>query len=99
KPTETTSTLHAALPISIGDDDAPSTEMAPYRPRNPYAASKAAADHFVEAFHATHGLSTLVTRGSNTYGPGQHPEKLIALAIDRIDRKSTRLNSSHVKIS
>lgn len=69
---------------SLTPDDAPCDEQAPYRPRNPYAASKAAADHFVAAFHATHGLPTLVTRGSNTYGPGQHPEKLVALAIGRI---------------
>lgn len=69
---------------SLRPGDAPSDEQAPYRPRNPYAASKAAADHFVAAFHATHGLPTLITRGSNTYGPGQHPEKLISLAIARI---------------
>lgn len=69
---------------SLGPDDAPCNEQAPYRPRNPYAASKAAADHFVAAFHFTHGLPTLVTRGSNTYGPGQHAEKLIARAIGRI---------------
>ncbi|MCD6672169.1 MAG: dTDP-glucose 4,6-dehydratase [Burkholderiaceae bacterium] len=69
---------------SLAPDDAPCDETAPYRPRNPYAASKAAADHFVAAFHETHGLPTLVTRGSNTYGPGQHPEKLVALAIDRL---------------
>jgi len=69
---------------SLGPDDAPCGDDAPCRPRNPYAASKASADHFVAAFHATHGLPTLVTRGSNTYGPGQHPEKLVALAIGRI---------------
>jgi len=69
---------------SLGPDEAPCDEQAPYRPRNPYAASKAAADHFVAAFHVTHDLPTLVTRGSNTYGPGQHREKLVALAIDRI---------------
>ncbi len=69
---------------SLAADDPPCNEAAPYRPRNPYAASKAAADHLVEAFHATHALPTLITRGSNTYGPGQHPEKLIALAIDRV---------------
>ncbi|HLT26840.1 MAG TPA: dTDP-glucose 4,6-dehydratase [Zeimonas sp.] len=69
---------------SLGADDPPCDEHAPYRPRNPYAASKAAADHFVAAFHATHGMPTLITRGSNTYGPGQHPEKLVALAIERL---------------
>lgn len=69
---------------SLEPDDPPCDEQAPYRPRNPYAASKAAADHFVAAFHATHALPTLVTRGSNTYGPGQHPEKLVALAVERL---------------
>lgn len=69
---------------SLAPDDPPCDENAPYRPRNPYSASKAAADHFVSAFHATHGVPTLVTRGSNTYGPGQHPEKLVALAIERL---------------
>jgi dTDP-glucose 4,6-dehydratase len=69
---------------ALGPDDPPCDEQAPYRPRNPYAASKAAADHFIAAFHVTHGVPTLVTRGSNTYGPGQHHEKLVALAIERI---------------
>ncbi|MCD6681054.1 MAG: dTDP-glucose 4,6-dehydratase [Burkholderiaceae bacterium] len=69
---------------SLAVDDEPCDENAPYRPRNPYAASKAAADHFVAAFHVTHAVPTLVTRGSNTYGPGQHPEKLVALAIERL---------------
>ncbi len=69
---------------SLDPGDAPCDESAPYRPRNPYAASKAAADHFVMAFHVTHGLPTLVTRGANTYGPGQYPDKLVALAIERI---------------
>lgn len=69
---------------ALGPDDPPCDEQAPYRPRNPYAASKAAADHFIAAFHVTHGVPTLVTRGSNTYGPGQHHEKLVALAIERV---------------
>lgn len=69
---------------SLDPADAPCDENAPCRPRNPYAASKAAADHFVEAFHATHGMPTLISRGSNTYGAGQHPEKLVALAIGRL---------------
>ncbi|RPH58840.1 MAG: dTDP-glucose 4,6-dehydratase, partial [Burkholderiales bacterium] len=69
---------------SLAPAEPPCDERAPYRPHNPYAASKAAADHFVAAFHVTHGLPTLITRGSNTYGPGQHAEKLVALAIERI---------------
>jgi dTDP-glucose 4,6-dehydratase len=50
-------------------------------PRSPYSASKAAADHFVMAFHHTHGMDTVITRCSNNYGPYQFPEKLIPLMI------------------
>jgi dTDP-glucose 4,6-dehydratase len=46
-------------------------------PRSPYAASKAGADRMAYAFFATYGLPILITRGSNTYGPNQYPEKLI----------------------
>ena len=56
-------------------------EASPYAPRSPYAASKAAADHLVGAWHATHGVHTVVTHGCNTYGPWQHPEKLVPLMI------------------
>ena len=57
------------------------TEQSPYTPNSPYAASKAAADHFVRAFHHTYGLPTLVTHCSNNYGPYQFPEKLIPLMV------------------
>jgi dTDP-glucose 4,6-dehydratase len=50
-------------------------------PRSPYAASKTAADHFVMAFHHTHGMDVVITRCSNNYGPNQFPEKLIPLMI------------------
>jgi dTDP-glucose 4,6-dehydratase len=56
-------------------------ETTPLSPRSPYAASKAAADHFVMAFHHTHGMDTVITRCSNNYGPYQFPEKLIPLII------------------
>ena len=48
-------------------------------PNSPYAASKAAADHWGRAYHRTYGLPTLTTRCSNNYGPFQFPEKLIPL--------------------
>ena len=48
-------------------------------PRSPYAAAKAASEHLVRAYHVTYGTDTVITRGSNTYGPHQHPEKLIPL--------------------
>jgi dTDP-glucose 4,6-dehydratase len=56
-----------------------SREGDPLAPRSPYAAAKAAGDLLVGAYVATHGLDALVTRGANTYGPYQHPEKLIPL--------------------
>ncbi len=56
-------------------------ESAGYAPNSPYAASKAASDHFVRAFHRTYGLPVLTTCGSNTYGAYQFPEKLIPLMI------------------
>ncbi len=56
-------------------------EGTPMSPRSPYAASKAAADHFVAAFFHTHGLDVVTTRCSNNYGPYQFPEKLIPLMV------------------
>jgi dTDP-glucose 4,6-dehydratase len=52
-----------------------------YRPRSPYSASKAAADHLVMAWHATYGLPCLIANCSNNFGPYQHPEKLIPTVI------------------
>jgi dTDP-glucose 4,6-dehydratase len=55
------------------------TEESPFRPNSPYAASKAASDHLVRAYHHTYGLPTLTTNCSNNYGPYHFPEKLIPL--------------------
>lgn len=57
------------------------SDVSPYAPNSPYAASKAAADHLVRAYHQTFGLPTLITNCSNNYGPFQFPEKLIPLVI------------------
>jgi dTDP-glucose 4,6-dehydratase len=57
------------------------TETTPYAPNSPYAASKAASDHLVRAYHHTYGFPTLTTNCSNNYGPFQFPEKLIPLII------------------
>lgn len=57
------------------------TEVSPVRPNSPYAASKAAADHMVRAWHRTYGLPTLISNCSNNYGPYQFPEKMIPLMI------------------
>lgn len=54
-------------------------EESPLLPNSPYAASKAAADVTVRAYWRTFGLDVSITRCSNTYGPYQHPEKLIPL--------------------
>src|ERR1022692_980869 len=66
---------------SLGPDDAPFCETTPYAPNSPYAASKAASDHLVRAYHHTYGLPVLTTNCSNNYGPYQFPEKLIPLMI------------------
>jgi len=62
-------------------DNAFFTEASPYEPNSPYAASKAAAEHFVRAAHHTFGLDTVITRCGNNYGPRQFPEKLIPLLL------------------
>jgi len=61
-----------------------STEQAPIAPRSPYAASKAGGDLQVLAYATTYGLPVLITRGSNTYGPHQFPEKLIPLFVTNL---------------
>jgi dTDP-glucose 4,6-dehydratase len=66
---------------SLGPDDSPVRESAPFAPNSPYSASKAAADHLVRAYHSTYGLPTITARCSNNYGPFQFPEKLIPLLI------------------
>jgi len=66
---------------SLGPDDAPFSETTAYAPNSPYAASKAASDHLVRAYHHTYGLPVLTTNCSNNYGPYQFPEKLIPLMI------------------
>jgi dTDP-glucose 4,6-dehydratase len=66
---------------SLRTEDPAFREDTPYAPNSPYAASKAASDHLVRAYHHTYGLPTLTTNCSNNYGPYQFPEKLIPLMI------------------
>jgi dTDP-glucose 4,6-dehydratase len=66
---------------TLGPQDPAFSETTPYAPNSPYAASKAASDHLVRAYHHTFGLPTLTTNCSNNYGPFQFPEKLIPLII------------------
>ncbi len=60
---------------------APMDEAHPLEPTTPYAAAKCGADRLVAAFVATYGLPALLVRPFNTYGPGQHPEKLVARVL------------------
>lgn len=66
---------------SLGPEDPAFRETTPYAPNSPYAASKAASDHLVRAYHHTYGLVTSMSNCSNNYGPFQFPEKLIPLLI------------------
>ena len=70
--------VYGDLPL---DSDDVFTEETPYRPRTPYNASKAAADHAVRAFSETYGLPVTITNCSNNYGPYQFPEKVIPLFV------------------
>lgn len=63
------------------------TERTPYDPRSPYSASKAGADHLVNAYHHTFHLPVVISNCSNNYGPYQFPEKLIPLIINNIKHK------------
>ncbi len=57
------------------------TENSPYKPNNPYSASKASADMIVRSYYKTYGLPIIITNCSNNYGPKQHDEKLIPTII------------------
>ncbi len=70
-----TDEVYGSVPIGqAGEEDR-------LEPRSPYAAAKAAGELLVRSYVVTYGLDALITRGSNTYGPYQHPEKLIPLFI------------------
>jgi dTDP-glucose 4,6-dehydratase len=70
--------VYGDLPL---DSDERFTEETPYRPRTPYNASKAGADHAVRAYMETFGIPATITNCSNNYGPFQFPEKVIPLFI------------------
>jgi dTDP-glucose 4,6-dehydratase len=61
-----------------------SSEIDPLAPRNPYSASKAGGEMMVRAYVSTYGVPAIISRGSNTYGPYQYPEKLIPLAVTNV---------------
>lgn len=66
---------------SLNSTDPAFSETTAYAPNSPYAASKAASDHLVRAYHHTYGMPVITTNCSNNYGPLQFPEKLIPLMI------------------
>jgi dTDP-glucose 4,6-dehydratase len=70
--------VYGDLPL---DSDEQFREDSPYRPRTPYNASKAGADHAVRAYHETFGIPISITNCSNNYGPYQFPEKVIPLFV------------------
>jgi dTDP-glucose 4,6-dehydratase len=71
------------------------SEDSPYRPRTPYNASKAAADHFVRAYFETFHLPATISNCSNNYGPFQFPEKVIPLFVtNALDDKDLPLYAS-----
>jgi dTDP-glucose 4,6-dehydratase len=84
--------VYGDLPL---DSDEAFTEESPYRPRTPYNASKAAADHYLRAYFETFQLPVTISNCSNNYGPRQFPEKVIPLFItSALDDKPLPLYSS-----
>lgn len=78
---------HVSTDEVYGDldfDETLFTEETAYDPHSPYSASKASSDHFVRAYHDTHGLPVVISNCSNNYGSHQFPEKLIPLFINNI---------------
>ena len=78
--------IHVSTDEVFGPSHFPKHPDDRLNPRNPYAASKAAAEHLVTAHAATYGLAARIVRPTNLYGEGQYPEKLIPRAVRRISR-------------
>jgi dTDP-glucose 4,6-dehydratase len=84
--------VYGDLPL---DSDASFSEESPYRPRTPYNASKAGADHAVRSYFETFGLEATITNCCNNYGPYQFPEKVIPLfSTHALDSKPLPLYAS-----
>jgi dTDP-glucose 4,6-dehydratase len=84
--------VYGDLPL---DSDESFSEDSPYRPRTPYNASKAGADHAVRAYFETYELPVTITNCSNNYGPYQFPEKVIPLFVaNALDDKPLPLYAS-----
>jgi dTDP-glucose 4,6-dehydratase len=69
-------------------DEGHSVETDPFAPNSPYAASKAGGELMARSYHITHGMDIVITRGSNTFGPYQYPEKILPFFVtEAIDDK------------
>jgi dTDP-glucose 4,6-dehydratase len=77
--------IHVSTDEIYGDAEGKSSfdENSQINPSNPYAATKAAADHLVSSYHRTYGINCITTRCTNNFGPNQFPEKLIPKTIIR----------------
>ena len=77
--------IHVSTDEIYGDayDKSSFDENSQINPSNPYAATKAAADHLVSSYHRTYGINCITTRCTNNFGPNQFPEKLIPKTIIR----------------
>jgi dTDP-glucose 4,6-dehydratase len=74
--------LHVSTDEVYGDvHEGFSVETDTFAPNSPYAASKAGGELMVRSYHVTHGMNTVITRGSNTFGPYQYPEKVLPFFI------------------
>ncbi len=74
--------MHVSTDEVYGDvSQGRSREGDPLRPRSPYSASKAGGEHLAMAYHDSFGVPVVVTRGSNTYGPRQFPEKMVPVLV------------------
>ena len=69
---------------TLAPTDPAFSETTAYAPNSPYAASKAASDHLVRAYHHTYGLAVTTSNCSNNYGPYHFPEKLVPLIITNV---------------
>lgn len=93
--------IHISTDEVFGSIDVDSTdEHAPYAPRNPYAASKAGAEHIVSSFVDSFEFPAVITRCTNNYGPYQHHEKFVPKSIDNLMHGrdiTVHGNGSHVR--
>ena len=91
-----TDEVYGSLPLDSSDSF---DEHSPYNPRNPYSATKAAADFLVRSYVNTYGIKATISNCSNNFGPNQHPEKLIPKTIlNAIDGKKIPVYGNGLQI-